>query len=303
MTKRLCALLAMALFGAVAMADTVYLKTGVSYDGKVTVRNENSIAVEGGGGSIVLQNDEVDRIEKNDKTSAKDVSKFNPHAIQHEKMMEEKTGLTTEQREQVVAIIDLFRGEDEAERSAAIKKLVGMQKEVDIFHFLEVTLSSYGARLLPGVLASLSTIDRRRAEPIIRDKATDPVPQNRAAALEALGGLGDKASVDYVARGLVDEEVVVKTRAAVALAELNDRAISPALIEGLKDNDPRVRIACSRALAKLWSTESEPVQFEKFEEWQQYWEGQKQQVASPIELAQLQPLFVSDGESYVIPHE
>lgn len=296
-------MLLLGLGGLKASADTVYLTDGSTLDGVVSQPNENCFVVASGSGSLMFEASRIQRVEKNDKKGSVDLGKVNPWAVKYEEDMTKRTGLTAAQREEVVLIIDKFASEDANERQAAIKKLAGMQKQLPIFTFLVATIDSYGARTLPGVLEVLMAIDRGKAIPIVRDCATNPVARNRAAALQIMGAARDVASVDTIARGLVDEDESVRVAAAGALAIANNRRATPALIENLGNLDKRVVNACSAALSKLWSEENAEVKFATAEEWNTFWEGRSSTVSEPITTAKLEPLFVTEPGSYVIAHE
>ena len=286
-----------------ASADTVYFTDGSTLDGKVSQVNENCISVASGSGSLMFEMSRVQRVEKNEKKGAYDLGKVNPWAVKYEEEMEKRTGLTAAQREQVVLIIDQFASDDTNVREAAVKKLAAMQKQLDIFSFLVTTIDSYGARVLPGVLEVLMEIDRGKAIPIVRDCATNPVARNRAAALTIMGSARDVASVDTIARGLVDEDESVRVAAAGALTLAKGLRATPALIDCLASLDKRVVNACTAALSKLWSEENAEVKFATAEEWKTFWEGRSSSVTEPITTAKLEPLFVTEPGSYVIAHE
>lgn len=297
------ALATLALVTLTAHADTVHFSDGTTVDGVVTQPNENCIAIESGGGRMVVQVNQVERIEKNDKTGTINLSKTNPWTIKFEQEMREKTGMTQEQREEIVKIIDRLASEDANEKALSIKRLVTMQREVDVFKFLVNTLSSYGARTKPSVLEVLMAIKRDEAIPIVRSCATDQVASNRAAALKIMGEAKDVASLETIARGMVDVDESVRVAAAAALAASGSKRATPLLIDGLGNLDQRVVNACMMALSSLWSTEDAPVKFDAPDEWKAFWAERESSIAEPIRMAQLEPLFVPEPGQYVLVHE
>jgi hypothetical protein len=288
---------------ATASADTVYFPDGTVVDGVVTHPNPNCIQIESGGGRMLIQANRIERIEENDKTGMIDLSKTSPWTVKIEEAMREKTGMTQEQREEIVRIIDRLASEDLNERAASIRRLVAMQQEVDVFAFLENTMSSYGARTKPGVLDVLMTLNREEAIPIVRSCATDQVASNRAAALKIMGEAKDVASLETIARGMVDMEDSVRVAAATALAATGSKRATPALIEGLLSLDQRVVNACMVALSALWSTEDAAVQFDSPDGWQEFWAEREARIAEPIRMAQLEPLYVPEPGQYDSVHE
>lgn len=292
-----------AAIAAAASADTVYFPDGTAVDGVVTYPNPNCVQIESGGGKMLVQANRIERIEKNDKTGTIDLSKTSPWTVKIEKEMREKTGMTREQREEIVRIIDRLASEDSNERTTSIRRLVAMQQEVNVFAFLENTMSSYGARTKPGVLEVLMTLNREKAVPIVRSCATDPAAANRAAALKIMGEAKDVASLETIARGMVDVEESVRVAAATALAATGSKRATPVLLEGLGNLDQRVVNACLAALSSLWSTEDALVQFDSPDGWQEFWAEREAGIAESIHMAQLEPLFVPEPGQYVLVHE
>jgi len=296
-------LVAIILAIPMAIADTVYFPDGTTLDGKVSYPNPNCIAVESGSGTMVFQADRVERVEKNDKTGTIDLGKTSPWTLKIEKEMREKTGMSAEQREEIVRIIDRLASEDSNERALSIHRLMAMQQEVDVFNFLVMTMASYGARTKPGVLEVLMSLNRQKAIPIVRDCATDQVASNRAAALKIMGDAKDVASLETIARGMVDVDESVRVAAASALAASGSKRATPLLLEGLANLDKRVVNACNAALSALWSTENELVQFDSADGWKQFWAERSAGISQPILMAELEPLFVPEPGQYVLVHE
>jgi len=296
-----CGMLAFALW--CAAADTVYLKDGLTVDGTVSRVNDNCVAIQSGNGQIVYQNDEVDRIEKNDKKGALDLAAVNPAALRHEQALEQTTGLKAEQRERVVALVDRLAREEATERNQAIKELIALQQQMNVYRFLRESRQGFGARVLPGVLEVMLAINAAETKEIVYEGLVDKAPSIRAASLELLGKHKELASTDAVARGLVDTDADVQIAAAHALAELGAGRATPALIATLSSTNPRVRNASNSALARIWSTPESPVRFETSEEWERFWGEVGARAGAPIELASLEPLFAQAEGTYVLVHE
>ena len=73
----------------------------------------------------------------------------------------------------------------------------------------------------------------------------------RWAALETLGQLGDAAAAEHVTALLVDEDLFVRMAAARVLGKLGATSAAPALIEALEDGDPSMREAVLLALRTI----------------------------------------------------
>lgn len=302
--KRFITITACTVFAVtMAAADTVHLKNGITVDGTVVKINDNCMAVKSGNGQIIYQNDEIDRVEENDKKGALDLAKVNPLALRIEQEMEKSTGLTAAQRERVISIIDRFAREDSNERNQAIKELIALQQQFDVYRFLRESRQSYGARVFPGVLEVMLAINKAETKPIIYENLEDKTPVNRAAALELLGKHRELASVEMVGRGILDADPEVQLAAIHALAEIGDARATPALIETLSNTNPRIRNAGNTALRRIWDTPQTPAKFETEDEWKKLWSEASARVSKPIELASLQPLYVLQEGEYVLTHE
>jgi len=73
----------------------------------------------------------------------------------------------------------------------------------------------------------------------------------RAAAVDALGAVGDRAAVLAVVGRLRDGDVVVRRSAARVLGRLGDPTVEPALSRTLRDPDPEVRHRAADSLLVL----------------------------------------------------
>jgi sRNA-binding regulator protein Hfq len=302
-TREVFAVSAVCAMGLLAHADTLYVKNGPALDGKVVRLNDHAVALESGNGRMVFQNHEIERIEKNEKKGTLDYSAANPIALEHERQLEKRTGLTAKQREEIIALVDQLAKEDSEERKLVVKRLVTLQQKIDVFRFLNESRGGFGARLLPGVLEVMTQIDKSATKPIVLECATDKVAGIRAAAITLMGKVQGYGSVEMIARGLVDEDVDVRVAAAAALADVRDKRATPALIAGMSDNNQRVVNVCKASLSRLWSTENAVVQYETAAEWAAFWQERAPGVSKPIQTAALQPLSVTEPGSYVIVHE
>ncbi len=294
----------MAIAPALVIADTLHLKDGTALDGAVVKLNDNCMAIRSGNGEIVYSNEEIDRVEKNEKKGALDLATTNPAALRHEQELQKATGLSAEQREKIVAIVDRLAREDEAEHSQAVKELIALDQQIGVFRFLKESRQGFGARVMPGVLEVMLALNKDETKPIVLDCLNDKSPPVRAAALELLGKHKELASLETVARGLVDSEDDVQIASAHALAALADKRATPALIASLANANPRVRNAALAALGRVWSTAEAQVKFETADEWTKFWTESSGEAGKPIELASLEPLYVMpEGTNYIIVHE
>jgi len=302
MARATIALVAASLVCGAAWADTIYFADGSRLDGKVTQPNENCVALEAGGGRMVFRASLVAKIEQNDKTGSYNIHRVNPMAVKHNTEMENRFGVTSEQREMLIGMVDQLRANESEDRAAAKRQLIALQKDMDVFKFLEAGMDSFSDRVVPRVMETMAEIDTARAKEAIRSRATDAAAANRGKAIELLGKLKDAESLETVARGIVDEDEQVRISAANGLAEAGDRRATPVLLEALKSNDERVRNSAENALSKLWSTEGAAIEFDNPAQWETLWRTRSKQIANPIDPKGLKPLFKPEpDEHYYYP--
>ncbi|HEY2381421.1 MAG TPA: HEAT repeat domain-containing protein [Terriglobia bacterium] len=86
-----------------------------------------------------------------------------------------------------------------------------------------------------------------------------PDIQIQAAALVALGRIGDSGTLSKVSRKIASPSALVRATAAAALGDLGDKGATSVLLSTVNDPDPSVRIQTILALAKLKVPELEPV--------------------------------------------
>lgn len=294
---------AILLVAAPGGADTLYLKDGTAIDGIVTAINDNCMSIRSGNGEILYQTDEVERIEKNDKKGVLDLAVFNPAALRHEQALAAATGLNAAQREKVIAIVDRLALEDATERNQAMKELIALRQQFDVYRFSRESRQGFGARVLPGVLEAMLAMNKSETKGIILEYLEDKTPVNRAAAIALLGKHKDIAPLEMIARGAVDADLEVRITTIHALAEIADRRVTPVLIGTLADSNLRVRNAAKAALGRIWSRPESTVEFETVDEWNTFWAESKTQVGKPVELAALRPLYIQPEGVYVITHE
>lgn len=280
--------------GGWAAADTLYLKDGVQIDGKISAMPNGLYQVRIGDRTILYRESEVDRVEQNERTGRIDRQEALRRWAEQDKQLTEQFGLSAEQRRKVDAL--LYKLQREEERVGARNQLIAMQQEHDILPYLAFRFTEVSHRLSPWVLETLAYIDARRVLETIRGAVLHPYFGTRAKAIELLGMLQDKASVELVARGLVDHKPEVQFPTAYALANLGAKEATPALTDLLGSTDQRVRNASLDALQKLWAAELGDAKPEQAEQWAEIWKSHAISVGKSISLDGLLPLVAPEEE-------
>jgi hypothetical protein len=286
----LLAVLPLALLAAPILADTVYLKDGSTIDGTVIKSDAEAVVIEIGSGNTTLRAADVARIEKNDKKGETTTLSI-LRAKQHADALDRRTGLTAKQRDAVRAAIEPLWSPDEAERSAARKKLLAMSKEMSVFTYLESYLPYAKGLVAPEIMKTLVDIDPVRAKDTVLPFTQNSDPANRAKAIEIIGSYKSDDDLETLSRGLVDVDNSVRIAAAHAVAALGSKRATPALLEGLKSTDPKVQNATREALKRLWSTANTNVDLNTVEAWNAFWKSKSREVKDPISPSELAPLI------------
>ena len=277
-----------------AVADTIFLKNGVSVDGVIKQR-EGYIEVKAGDRTVVYRDSEIARIEQNAKTGKQDLGELAARWELEEAEMVKKTGLDALQRRRVRELVGELT-KDATSRMAAREKLVAMQSEADVFRYLRFLIPDASHYQVPHIFEAMFYLDSNRAVKEIRIGTQHNYFEARAKAIELLGGIAHKESVPLMARGLADEKFEVKIQAAYALARTGVKGATPALIEMLKHPDLRVGNASRESLAALWAEVVGDEAPKTVEAWTKIWEAHQEGVSGRIQLASLQPLVLPEEE-------
>jgi hypothetical protein len=277
-------------------ADTIYLNTGVPVEGIATTRPDGMIEVQAGERKVVFRPDEVESIEKNDKTGRFDMEAAQAEWAERDRELTEATGLTAEQRAKVEALLYDLQREDRAERARARDQLKALQEKMDVYRYIAYLYPGLSHRLAPWVLEAMYALDPARAVPVIRGEIDDTYYETRAMAITLSAVLEDQSAVPAIMRGLVDHKSEVQTQAALALAHLRAREATPALVALLQGPDPGVRTNVENALKAMWSSALSDPAPHGYDAWQEFWKSQEGQVGGAVTLASLEPLIQPEDE-------
>lgn len=289
---------AAALMGATAGADTVYLKNGVEFDGVVTPVTENAelFRVTAGDRTLTYRAEEIDRVEKNEKTGKLSEADILARWEAQNKQLTEETGLNADQRNLLLGLMYELKTDNVARRMSIREQLTGLQKEFDAYKFLAAQLPGVSILIAPNLLECLAYMDASRASELVQSALQNNYFGTRAIAIELLGRLGHSDSTALVARGLVDHKQEVQIAAIFVLAGFGAREATPALITLLASPDERVANASREALQALWANQLVEPKPSSVDEWKGFW-GAQEKSGTPIELEGLQAL--SDPEEEI----
>lgn len=290
-------LLAVALLAATAGADTVYLKNGVEFDGVVTPVPDNPdvFKVTAGERSLVYRAEEIDRVEKNEKTGKLSKEEILANWEEQNRILTEETGLTAEQRNLVMGLMFELKTDNVSKRVAVREKLIGLQKEFDAYSFLANQLPGVSILIGPNLLEALAYMDSSRALELLQAGAQNNYSGTRVMAIELLGRLGHTGSKDLIVRGLADHKQEVQISAIYVLAGMGAREVTPALISLLPNPDERVSNASREALLALWANALPDPKPGTVDEWTAFWNAQEKS-GTPVQLADLKALSNPEEE-------
>lgn len=280
-----------------APADTVYLNNGVRFDGVVTEvpDQEGIFKVTAGDRTLMYRASEIRKIEKNERTGHLDKQALLARWEEKNKQLTEETGLSAEQRSLVRSLMFQLKTENVSERLAIREKLVNLQAEADVYGYLATLYPELSILLAPNVLEVLYYLDPIRASEVLKESAQSTYFGTRAVALELLGRLKDKDSIDLIVRGLVDHRQPVQMAAVKVLAQLGVKEATPALISLLSHADQRVSNRARDALQVLWADKLGDPKPGSVDEWTSFWNAQAPS-GTPIQMAKLEPLIAPEDE-------
>jgi HEAT repeat protein len=281
--------------GHSALADTIWLDTGVKIEGVVTKRDDGLYSIKADNRVLVYRAEEVVAIEKNERTGALNMEEVQARWAEQDAALVAATGLNAEQRRAIEALLAELQQDDPSVRVKARDKLVGMQQQMDVFRYLEFLYPEASHLLAPPLIEVLAIIDAARAKPLITGALTHSFYGIRVHAIELLARMGDTTAVPQIARGLVDHNHEVRIAAAVALGTLGARNATLPLIENLKHADLRVSNSAREALKMVWGLDATQSP-ETVQDWESLWEQSGSGVANKIALADLQPLIAPEEE-------
>lgn len=274
-----------------AAADTVWLHTGVKFDGVVTERPDGSYQVRAGERLMVFRKDEIAQVERNDRTGALDLDAVRARWAERDAELTAKTGLNAEQRRMVEAALWDLQNDEDGTRIRARNDLLRMHGQFDVFKYLAFQFPQVSHRLSPHVLETLVLLDAGRGRGVAREAITHVYQGTRAMAIELLARLNDTEYAPEIARGLVDHSLDVRIAAAYTLGALGAKAATPVLIGSLTHPDLRVNNAARDALNTLWRAETGGERLVTPDEWEKVWSANAARVGTRLASADLKPLI------------
>ncbi len=279
-----------------AWADTLVLDTGVQCDGVVKELPDGNYSVNAGGRTLIYRKAEVVSIEKNAKTGALDLEAVKAQWAQHDKELTEKTGLNAQQRQEVDKWLAALVGADERKILSIRDTLASMQKEMDVFRYIEFAYWDMSHLMAPIGLDILFFLDPARALVALRRSAEHPYYAVRQKALELLGRAHDRESITLIARGMLDGNIEVRIMAAYALANAGGKEATPLLIDALKHPDMRVGNSSRESLEALWKADLPDPKPRTVDAWTAFFNSHNTGLPPALTVEGLEPLIPPDQE-------
>lgn len=294
MRKTTVVLIGLCLATGMAGADTLVLSTGVRVDGEVKERPDGLIELKAGNRTVVYRPEEVTSHEKNDRRGGFDMGAARARVAEKQREMEEKTGLTAEQRARVDEILhQMATASSDSERIRHRDALVNLQGEMNVYGYLAWRCR---AVLHPWTLEVMYRIKPTDTVPKLRRGTQDPWFETRRAAIEILGSLGVRDASELVVRGLADHKPEVRLGAITAVAQLKIYTATPVLIEHLTSPNQKLANASRDALKAMWAAKLGETKPASVEEWTTFWQAQPEAQQAVYAMATLQPLIPEADE-------
>jgi len=299
----LCALF-LGSFVAVSGADTITLPDGSTMDGEVKEINANCVSLTVGDNVMEFQRTEIATVEKNDKRGDASKPLMVPAAQKWIEKLNQDTGLSQEQRDRVVSLVDrLYRAKESDERRRAEEELVAANKSFNAAKFIKASLDGRCtmARRMAN-LDALTVLEPTSTLPYLEKGLVNPFPGMRALCLRLYTNVIqkqsdkiDRSALVYLARGMLDFDSDVQVAAGIALSKFGQKPVTPVLVAKLDDPDTRVRNIANEALVHIWEVNNvaTPPE-ERTEFWKNYWRSNSAGVKDPLDPAKLEPLADKD---------
>ncbi len=159
-------------------------------------------------------------------------------------------------------IVDLLADEDRDMRALGLQQVreeAPGEAATKKFAELLPTLSTEGQA---GLLEALGDRGDEAAKATIVESLNSEEEAIRAAALRALGALGDASDVHILAQKAADESAVESTAARQSLVKLRGEDINRAIVTTMADAEPNVRVQLLDVLSGRNAKEALPTVFE-----------------------------------------
>ncbi|MCX8064062.1 MAG: HEAT repeat domain-containing protein [Candidatus Hydrogenedentes bacterium] len=290
----------MLVLSAVAYPDTFYLKNGIVFDGKIVgEETDNTLTIKVGNHILKYKKDEIEKIEKNEKTGEINIESYLKEWEEKDKYLTQITGLNKDQRVQVEAILGKLQWGEEIERAGAKDALLELNKKINIYPYLLYYFPSFSPNVAPHILEIMLKINKDKTVELLREKLFDSAPTIRAKAIELLASVRDEASKESIIRGLVDPDIDVCIISIQAVTYLGIKEITPVLVDYLEHPDMRIVNTSREALNILWKGTLGGSRIENIKEWRNFWENNKSLVSSPIFKENLTPLVDKEFKYFI----
>lgn len=295
---QIAGLLAVFVFNGVVIAsgDTLYLRSGIQIHGIVQHKEGEHLVVRIGDRIVRIPSDSVLRIEENDNDGSFDREAAERAVENREQELLAETGLTREQRERLNMLIRRLDASDPATRGEARRELIQQVENPKVFAYIRNRLPAILPNYLPGIFEVLAAVNPLEAQEIIREYTTHPNYVVRGSAIELLGVIHDKGSLELILRGLLDHTYLVRMSACAALATIGVHEATPLLIDNLEHADLRVGNYAHQALMIIWEQDEQAAELKTPHEWREFWDLRRDSVPITVDLETLEPLVAEDAD-------
>ncbi|MBI5091495.1 MAG: HEAT repeat domain-containing protein [Candidatus Hydrogenedentes bacterium] len=298
MRKNILAVAILAGGAGTSFADTITLPDGSTMDGVVREINANCVALTVGDNTMEFQRSEIGAIEKNDKKGDPSKPLLLPSVHEHQRKLDEATGLTADERERILGTIEaLHMAHEPGDRQKAESNLVALNKTLGVVKFIKASLD-YRCTMARRMeyLDALAVLDPAAAGPLLDKGVVNPFAPMRALCIRLLAAIqnppdkADLGTLTTFARGLLDFDADVQFAAGTALVKCGQKTVTPVLLAKLDDPETRIRNIANQALTQIWGVDAATVPEDRAAFWKDFWSKNAAGVTKPLDPASLQPL-------------
>lgn len=273
-------------------SDTIHLRGGIPIDGVVEVKIGDVYTVRTGNRKIMLQEEEIVTVEKNDRDGSLDLEAIKEEARRHDEELVNLTGLNAAQRMEVDMALEMLYSDNEEMSNDGRRRLLAMREKVDIYPYMAHIFPDMHPANMAKALLLMFELDPEKVRPLLSERATHPEENLRAACVRLLGKVPSPtpSELELMVRGLADHQETVRAAASNGLVSAPCREATPMLIRVMQAGNPVVDFPAKAALGAAWSIPGQTVSHDNWKDWLAFWQEHAAQVPLAYDPERIVPL-------------
>ena len=207
-----------------------------------------------------------------------------------EKPKKKLGGLEPDFQREAMRYLRMLKSPDRDVRLSGRTNLKKMAKDHNIVGFLVEIIPGLHGNQVGEALYLLKELSPKNARKIAENFVTSARATQRAAALALFASLGSSKNSELIARGMVDQDIVVRVTAANGLGVLRVKEATPLLIEGMRSSNQKLKFESTASLCWVWEIPLGTEGTNSVDFWQKHWEENKKHLSRSLYSKDLAPL-------------